>query len=179
MTNQQDKFLDYLQNGAGKWHTRALTDKSLQGDRDESVTNVTLATYGDAVLKLALCEILLDHFEELTIEKAKYESDVSLVKIAKYYDLLQYLQFDRSNREIPQDYDSRPMELFFTQSKKERVRHHNRRRKYIATAMEAVLGAIYKDHRDFSEIVEIVRGWIEILDGLTADSLNVLKGKNK
>ena len=161
---KRDPFLDYLQNGSGKWHTRALTDKSLQGDRDESVTNVTLATYGDAVLKLALCELLLDHFEELTIEKAKYESDVSLIKIAKHYDLLKYLNFNRRNRELPQDYDCRRLEPSFTQSKKDRVRHHNHRRKYIATAIEAVLGAIYKDHRDFGEILEIVRGWIEILD---------------
>ena len=162
--NKKDAFFTYLQTGAGKWHTRALTDKSLQGDRDESVTNMTLATYGDAVLKLALCEILLDRFEELTIEKAKYESDVSLVRLAEHYGLLRYLQFNRANREIPQDYDCRRLEPTFTQSKKERVRHHNRRRKYIATAMEAVLGAIYKDHGDFGEIVEIVRGWIEILD---------------
>ncbi|MBQ2734893.1 MAG: hypothetical protein IJF33_03590 [Clostridia bacterium] len=162
--NKKDAFSTYLQTGSGKWHTRALTDKSLQGDRDESVTNVTLATYGDALLKLALCEILLDHFEELTIEKAKYESDVSLIKIAEHYDLLQYLHFNRRNREIPKDYDCRRLDPTFTQSKKERVRYHNRRRKYIATAIEAVLGAIYKDHRDFAEIVEIVRGWIEILD---------------
>lgn len=165
MANKQDKFLDYLQNGSGKWHTRALTDKSVQGDRDESVTNLTLATYGDAVLKLALCEILLDHYEELTIEKAKYESDVSLVRVAEHYELLKYLNFNKSNREIPQDYDCRRLDPSFTQSKKERVRHHNRRRKYIATAIEAVLGAIYKDHRDPGEIVEIVRGWIELLGG--------------
>ena len=41
--NKKDAFSTYLQTGSGKWHTRALTDKSMQGDRDESVTNVTLA----------------------------------------------------------------------------------------------------------------------------------------
>ena len=164
MEPKKDCFLDYLQNGSGKWHTRALTDKSVQGRRDESVTNVTLATYGDAVLKLALCEILLDRFEELTIEKAKYESDVTLVRIAKHYDLIRYLDFDRTDRMIPQDYNCRKLEPSFGQSKKERVRKHNRQRKYIATAVEAVLGAMYKDHRDIGEIIEVVRGWIALLD---------------
>lgn len=163
MKQPKDAFLDYLQNGSGKWHTRALTDKSMQGERDESVTNVTLATYGDAVLKLALCEILLDHFEELTIEKAKYESDVSLVKIAKHYDLLQYLNFDSRDPYFIQDYNSIAIEHSFSQSKKERIRHRNRRHKYIATAMEALLGAMYKDHRDPCEITEVVRGWMEIV----------------
>lgn len=166
MREKQDRFAEYLQNGSGKWHTRALTDKSMQGDRDESVTNVTLATYGDALLKLALCELLLDRFEELTIEKAKYESDVSLIKVAEHYGLLNYLNFNRANPRFPQDYDCRKMDPSFSQSKKERIRTHNRRRKYIATAVEAVLGAMYKDHRDFGEIVEVVRGWMEILDGI-------------
>ncbi len=164
MEPKKDCFLDYLQNGSGKWHTRALTDKSVQGRRDESVTNVTLATYGDAVLKLALCEILLDRFEELTIEKAKYESDVTLVRIAKHYDLIRYLDFDRTDRMIPQDYNCRRLEPSFGQSKKERIRKHNRQRKYIATAVEAVLGAMYKDHRDIGEIIGVVRGWIALLD---------------
>ena len=135
----------------------------MQGDRDESATNVTLATYGDAVLKLALCEILLDRFEELTIEKAKYESDVSLVKVAEHYDLLKYLNFDRRDPYFIQDYDSRAIDASFSQSKKERVRHRNRRHKYLATAIEALLGAMYKDHRDPQEIIEVVTGWVELL----------------
>lgn len=163
MKQNTDAFLDYLQNGSGKWHTRALTDKSMQGDRDESATNVTLATYGDAVLKLALCEILLDRFEELTIEKAKYESDVSLVKIARHYELLKYLDFDRRDPYFIQDYACVAIEHSFSQSKKERVRHRNRRHKYLATAIEALLGAMYKDHRNPQEIIEVVTGWVELL----------------
>ena len=163
MKQPKDAFLEYLQHGHGSWHTRALTDKSMQGNRDESATNVTLATYGDAVLKLALCEILLDCFEELTIEKAKYESDVSLIKIAKHYELPKYLDFDRRDPYFIQDYECIAIEHSFSQSKKERVRHRNRRHKYIATAMEALLGAMYKDHRDTREIVEVVQGWMQIL----------------
>ena len=124
----KDKFADYLQHGTGRWHTRALTDKSLQSkDMPESDTNVTLATYGDAVLKLALCELLLDRVEELTIEKAKYESDVSLVQIAEHYHLLEYLHFAKNNPQIPQDYRYYKVQHGFSQSKKEKIRKFNRR----------------------------------------------------
>ncbi len=160
-----DLFLEYLEHGSGAWHTRALRDESfkwLAGYREED-TNVTLATYGDAVLKLALCELLLDRVEELTIEKAKYESDVSLIKIAEHYRLLDYLQIAKG-ASLPRDYRAVSIDPSCSHSKKERLRKSNRRRKYIATAVEAVLGAMYRDHRDFDEILTVVKGWMSILD---------------
>jgi len=159
-----DLFSEYLKNGSGYWHRRALTDESMMSRTlPESDTNATLATYGDALLKFTLCQLLLDQVEELTIEKAKYESDVSLVKLAKHYDLLDYLIFDRGNPHIPKDYHVLPIEHSFSHSKKERVRRMNRRRKYIATAMEALLGAMYLDHGDLSEIRTVVTEWMRIL----------------
>lgn len=155
-----DLFLDYIKNGKGKWHKRALTDRSMMytGLREDQ-TNAVLATYGDALLKFAYCEILLDKVEELSEEKAKYESDVSLVRIAEHYRLLEYLDFKRNDPQIPQDYQTREIQSDFGMKKKQRIRQFNRRRKYLATAIEAILGAMYKDGYTFPQIVEIVRSW--------------------
>lgn len=160
-----DVFADYIVNGKGKWHKRALTDRSMmyRGLREEE-TNAVLATYGDALLKFAYCEILLDTVEELSQEKAKYESDVSLVRIAEHYNLLNYLNFKKDDPQIPQDYQTREIELHFGIKKKQRIRQFNRRRKYLATAIEAILGAMYKDGYSFPQIVQVVRGWKEILE---------------
>ncbi|MBR2722317.1 MAG: hypothetical protein IKB75_06035 [Clostridia bacterium] len=159
-----DLFEEYLKRGESAWRTRALTDESMIGcGLTEAQTNVTLATYGDAVLKLALCELLLDKVEELTIEKSKYESDVSLVRVAQHYRLIPYLTVAKGST-LPRDYRVFDIEPTFSYSKKEKLRKSNRRHKYIATALEAVLGAMYLDHRDFSEILTVVRGFMEILD---------------
>ena len=160
-----DAFLNYLRKGNDTWHTRALTDRSFDASLPEEQTNLTLATYGDAVLKLALCEILLDQVPELTEEKKKYESDVSLIRIAEHYALLDYLRFDRQNPHIPKDYHTVAIEPSFSPSKKERIRRYNRRHKYIATAVEALLGAMYRTNGDLDEIVQVVRLWMQILQG--------------
>lgn len=167
MSIKIDLFQEYLDHGDDAWRTRALTDRSFDREVPESETNVTLATYGDALLKFALCEHLLDRFEELSVEKAKYESDVSLIRVAEHYDLLRYLRFDRADPHYPQDYKTRLLLLGMSKSQKAYVRSFNSHHKYIATAMEAVLGAMYRSHRDFDEIKKVVRGWMEILDGET------------
>ena len=170
MEPTQDLFRDYLDHGDDAWRTRALTDRSFDYRVPESQTNVTLATYGDALLKFALCEILLDDFEELTVEKAKYESDVSLVRIAKHYNLIDYLRFDRNDSRYPQDYKTRKVRGQATKTQRGNVRAFNHRRKYIATAMEAILGAMYKNHRDFDEIKAVVRTWMQVLNGLNGNA---------
>ena len=160
-----DLFLDYIENGKGKWHKRALTDRSMMytGLREDQ-TNAVLATYGDALLKFAYCEVLLDTVEELSEEKAKYESDISLVHIAQHYQLLKYLDFRKNDRDIPQDYSVRKIEKDFGAKKKQRIRHFNKKRKYLATAIEAILGAMYKDGYTFQQIVEVVRSWKSLLE---------------
>jgi dsRNA-specific ribonuclease len=161
---KNDLFLEYLEHGDDPWRTRALTDRSYDYRVPECETNVTLATYGDALLKFTLCEILLDRFEELTIEKAKYESDVSLVHVAEHYDLIKYLRFDRNDPRYPQDYRTKKSQTGATKTQRSNVRAFNHRRKYIATAMEAILGAMYQAHRDLGEIRAVVLDWMKILE---------------
>ena len=112
--------------------------------------NTELATYGDAVLKHALCEILWDDKTNgLTEEKKKYESDEILVKvIAKHYDILSLLRFDKQDKNIPQNYD-----------------YKDDKHKYIATAIEACLGAMSMN-KDISwgNILTTVKKWKELID---------------
>ena len=155
-----DKFEAFLKSkGENKWRTRALTDKSYKpiyqkrykrrlSDRQ---VNTELATFGDAVLKLALCELLLDRREKLSETKSLYERDSTLVGIGAHYGILDYLNFDRSDPNIPHDYNVRPRD--------------DDDHKFIATAVEALLGAIYKTHGDMREIMLIVRGWMKLVDG--------------
>ena len=43
---------------------------------------------------------------------------------------------------------------------------NNNPQKFLATAMEALLGAYYLDHNESMQDVElVVRGWMEIIDG--------------
>ena len=148
-------FREYLVKGSGKWHTRALTAKSYRNvdhTLKEEDTNVELATYGDAVLKLALCEILLDQEGTLSEEKKKYENDRVLVRvIARHYDILRYLRYDDENRAIPSDYDLVK-------------REDDDNYKYIATAVEALLGAHYMEYRDYDAILRIVSRFRELID---------------
>ena len=117
-----------------------------------------LATYGDALLKLAFCKILFDEKDVLNIteEKKKYESDEVLVKvIAKYYKFLEYIRFDKTDENILQNYD------YKKPSKKGKDSPH----KYIATAVEALIAALYLDNNeDFSVVVEIAKHWKELID---------------
>lgn len=146
---------------------RALTDKSYKNKTTHSQNNdeinFELATYGDAVLKLALCKIYREYkenglrfSENLSDWKKKYESDEVLVRvIAKHYNLLNFLRYDekgngKPEEQKPQDYDHK--------GQNDKDRH-----KYIATAMEACIAAIYIENGE-NEVIEIVKQWIEWID---------------
>ena len=146
---------------------RALTDKSYKNKTTHSQNNdeinFELATYGDAVLKLALCKIYREYkenglrfFENLSDWNKKYESDKVLVRvIAKHYNLLNFLRYDeKGNRkpeeQKPQDYDHKGQ-------------NDNDRHKYIATAMEACIAAVYIENGE-KEVIEIVKQWIQWID---------------
>lgn len=150
-----DPFREFLENGSGAWRTRALTARSYRSvDRSlsEEETNEELATYGDALLKLAYCELLLDKVDHLSVEKAKYENDRVLVRvIARHYDILRYLRYDEKNKSIPSDYDLVK-------------REDDDNYKYIATAVEALLGAHYKEYRDYETVLKIVARFKELID---------------
>lgn len=89
----------------------------------------------------------------MTEGKKEYESDEVLVKvIAKHYNFLKYLCFDEKDEKKPKDYNY--------QKKKGKNPH-----KYIATALEACLGAMYMDKNvTWEDIIEIVNDWKNIID---------------
>lgn len=153
-----DLFEQYLsKKETSKWVKRALTDKSYRKNNPqlcEKDINTDLATYGDAVIKLCFCEILLDKTDKLTNEKSKYESDKYLVDVvAKHYDLLRYIDMDNEDEKIAADYNY------------DKYKSKNRNRaKYIATAVEAMIGAIYKETNNLKELTKLLQGWMYFSD---------------
>ena len=80
-----------------------------------------------------------------------------LVKfIARHYDILNCLNFDRDDTKKPHDYDYQG-------------KNAKRRYKYIATAMEACIAAVYIENGE-NEIIDIVKQWIEWIDKVTNSS---------
>ena len=156
----QDKIYEYLRDESRPTKQRALTAssyKNIDHSLEDADTNSELATYGDALLKLAFCKILFDEgVSNITLEKQKYESDKVFVEIiARNYELLNYIRFDKNDDNIPKDYDYRDPPKKGKDSPS----------KYIATAVEALIAAIYLDNNeDFSVVVEIAKHWIELID---------------
>lgn len=154
-----DKFDEYLRDENQPTRLKALTAKSYK-NADHSVqdrdTNCELATYGDALLKCAFCKILFDEgTEKITEKKQNYESDEVLVKIiARNYDLLKYIRYDENDEKIPKNYDYIP-----------KNNGNDSPSKYIATAVEALIAAIYLDNKeDFNLVVEIANHWKMLID---------------
>ena len=147
-----DKFENYLKNVDSENKTIALTSSSyrnIEHKLHDNEINNRLATYGDALLKLALCDILFDEkVENITEEKQKYESDEVLVKvIAKHYNLLDYMRYDYNDKKIPENYEY---------SRAGNSSPH----KYIATVVEALLAAFYFDNdEDIKLVINIVKEW--------------------
>jgi len=160
----QDKFGEYLKDESQRNRQKALTSKSYKNE-DHSLmdkdTNRELATYGDALLKCAFCKILFDKdVENITQSKQKYEKDKALVEvIAQHYQLIKYMRFDKNDDKIPLDYN-------YQQPKK----GNDSPSKYIATAVEALLAAIYLDNKeDFRLVVEIASHWKMLIDQSVGD----------
>ena len=153
----QDKFSEYLNDESQFTRQKALTAisyKNVDHSLEANDTNCKLATYGDALLKCAFCKILFDKdVSNITEEKKKYESDKVFVEvIAKHYDLLKYIRFDKRDKKIPQDYNYRKGD-------------NNSPSKYIATVVEALIAAIYLDNKeDFSLVVKIAEHWKTLID---------------
>lgn len=161
-----DKIEELLKDTKTDLQKQALTDtsyKNIDHSLSDDDTNFELATYGDAVLKLALCKIYREYkenglrfSENLSDWEKKYESDEVLVRvIAKHYNLLNFLRYDeKGNRkpeeQKPQDYDHKGQ-------------NDNDRHKYIATAMEASIAAVYLENGE-NEVIEIVKQWIQWID---------------
>ena len=162
-----DKIEELLKDPKTDLQKQALTDKSYKNKTTHSQNNdeinFELATYGDAVLKLALCKVYRDKknagikfSDNLSQWKEKHESDEVLVRvIAKHYNLLNFLRYDekgngKPEEQKPQDYDHT--------GQNDKDRH-----KYLATAMEACIAAVYIENGE-NEVIEIVKQWIQWID---------------
>lgn len=150
-----DIFEKYLRQHKKDENCRALVCKSYrkvyeQREKkplDPVKTNFELATYGDAVLNLALCEIFLDKDGKLTERKQKFCEDKFLIEnVAKHYNLLDYMLFDDNDQNIYKKYEVD-------------VNDKNEKTKYIATTVEAVLGALFKEKYDFERVCKLVKSW--------------------
>ena len=172
-----DKYLAKREEST--WVKRALTDRSFkkeyQREKRETLpkdkTNEDLATYGDAVIKLGYLDIMLDKVKQPSQDKQKLESDEFFVTaIAKHYKLLHYIQIDLSDEQIVRDYDYRPKDDSKKKDeskKKVEPKKSNARNphKYIATAVEAMIGAIYIEKgKKLEPIIELLRKWKENKD---------------
>ena len=160
-----DLFEEYLKKeNSSIWVKRALTDRSYkkeyQKDNKENYvgqTNKDLATYGDAIIKLCILDLKLDKTENLTIDKSFIESDENLVRvIAKHYNMLEYIHTDKEDEKIKRDYDF--IKLDKTSGKNRKKSPH----KYIATAVEAMIGAIYKEEGKLDKIIELIDSWYKL-----------------
>lgn len=135
---------------------RALTDTSyknkLQRERkDPTKTNKELGTLGDSILKFCLSIIYYDNCKNITEKKKEFEEDEFLVhRIARKYDLLKHIFLDDSNHDIPQNYDFQ----------KPQINGKKSPHKFIATAVEAMIGAIYLETNDLKGVTELVKSWI-------------------
>ena len=113
----------------------------------DSAVNSELATFGDAILKFLLAKkFFVMGVENITECKKNYESDrVLTTVIGRHYDIIRYLRFDREDKHIPKNYA-----------------YKGDSHKYIATACEAALGAVYLKH-GMRAARTVVDEWYELI----------------
>ena len=167
-----DKIEELLKDQKTDLQKQALTDtsyKNIDHSLSDDDTNFELATYGDAVLKLALCKIYRDRknagikfSDNLSKWKEKHESDEVLVRVvAKHYKLLKFLKYDKKGNGKPKEQKPR--------NYKHKGQNDKDRHKYLATAMEACIAAVYIENGE-NEVIEIVKKWIRWIDKETNSS---------
>ncbi len=138
---------------------RALRDNSCKGVRKDRSgkdlpTNKDLATLGDAVLRMCLIDIHLYSPGKLSHLKERYETDEVLVCIVgRHYHILKYLDYNDPNHVFPKRYSWKPHG-----TNSEDARH-----KHIATAVEALLGAVYR-LEGLDSARKVVERWVELVD---------------
>ncbi len=151
-----DLFEKWLRReNKSRWVKRALTDPSYKNvvtkPLDDKNTNAELATLGDAVIKLCLSDLMFGKVPNITEGRKYFESDDYLTrKVAKHYELIDYIRFNRNDAQRPQDYGE-------SLSGKLPERY-----KYIATAVEAMVGAIYKETGRLKPIIKLVDVWVRL-----------------
>lgn len=164
-----DLFKKYLSKRAKEEKIKiALTAKSyknVDNSISDNQTNCNLAVIGDAVIKLCYSLILYkkNNGKNITIDKQKYESDEVLVTcIVKKYKLLDYIYYDSKDEKIPNNYD-------YKKGKGKNDSLH----KYIATVVEAIIGAIYLLEKEkINKIKKLLKSWIKLIDESDVASAN-------
>lgn len=157
----EDLFKEYLNKEDLPNIKRALTASSRK-NIDHTLTNNNvaddLATLGDAVIKFCYAKYFLDKCEKLSQEIEKYITDeVFVTKIANHYELLKYIAYDENDKKIPHDYNYKKPKITSGKNKKQSGY------KYIATAVEAMIGAIYLETKDLKKITELLLTWIKYI----------------
>ena len=161
-----DLFEKYLEKKHTSEHVkRALTAESCK-NKNHSLENkdvaTDLATLGDAIIKFCYTKYFLDKVEQLSKEVEKYVTDERFVKvIAKHYDLLKYIHYDETDDKIKRDYDYKIPGKTSSGKNKKTSSH-----KYIATAVEAMIAAIYLETKEetkaLDKISELLELWKEL-----------------
>ncbi len=143
--DSRDIFGEYLHT---KTHNlnEAKIDSSYRNKmcNQQLICNDRLATLGDAVLRLGLTQILYKIGEEkISNVRQRFESDKILVTgIGKHYHIRRMLKFDNKNKDKQHGYNWVPGRNSSNDSNSK----DDHAQKYIATAMEACLGAFYLDN---------------------------------
>ena len=104
-------------------------------------TNKKLSTYGDCILNWA-CVILFIKLNKCGAEIAKYRSNKFLVEVvAKYYDLDKYI-------------------LKIDKKEANNYIYIEKKNKYLADAIEAIIAVIFINHKNINEVVELLNFWV-------------------
>ena len=154
-----DLFEEWLNKKYNKNIKRALTAasyKNIDNSLSEKDIANDLATYGDALIRFCYAKILLDKCTQYSKEIEKYVTDERFVSIiARHYDLLKYIRFDCKDVNIVKDYDYKKPNKTSGNNKKDSPH------KYIATAVEAMVAAIYLNiGKKFKPIIKLMRYWM-------------------
>lgn len=159
-----DLFEEWLNKKYNKNIKRALTAASYKNiDHSLSEKDIAndLATYGDALIRFCYAKILLSdnkQYIKYSKEIEKYVTDERFVSIiARHYDLLKYINFDYKDVNIVKDYDYKKPNKTSGNNKKDSLH------KYIATAVEAMVAAIYLNiDEKLDLIVELMKSWMDL-----------------
>ena len=147
-------FDDYLK-GESPNLKRALTDRSYRKYTNDHALpfNDYLSTLGDAVLRLCLTD-LLSGGDGVSIARQMDECNESLASV------IARLLYDKNDPTKGKGYDWDRNESRSVGNN----RKHNPQ-KYLADAVEALLGAYYLDRdRDMVLMNELVSEWMELID---------------
>lgn len=160
----RDVFGEYLKTKTDNLEL-AKTDSSYRNktSNQELVCNEGLATLGDAVLRLGLTHIIHEMDEDkISNMRQQFESDkVLVVRIGKYYHIRRLLKFDNKDKNKQHGYAWGSGR----NSSKDSDSKNNHAQKYIATAMEACLGAFYLDNEmSMKSVLNVVSYWMCIIE---------------